>query len=317
MFRSSRRGLSWSLATTAAVAAFAVLAIPQAQANHIETAGGGFGHDNNIPAGFGTGNLCNVNDGCFIAEDTSTGDGSTGLIGRHSGFSGGTSAPFGAGIFGDSNSQSINAVGIYGRVAPVGQHGSGSAGVRGDNGGVGTANADTAGVYGYNSSVGYGVRGYSEYGDGLYALTNSTISGVAGVYGTSSGASTYGVRGANYSGVGVLGTGATGVSGTGTLGVQGQSDSTSASAVGVQGTITSTTPGGASAGVRGRTMAQEARASASGARRPGPAPACTARARGGKACTDSLRERPGSTTAFTAGQPRRAAMPGTSRGPCA
>src|SRR5437899_5729922 len=194
-----RRRLGWSLAATA-VAALAVLAIPQAQANDIETAGGGFGHDNNIPVGYGTGNLCNVNDGCFIAEDSSNGDSSTGLIGRHTGGSGGGSAPFGAGVFGQSNSQSPGAAGIYGTVAPTGQPGSGSAGVRGDNGGVGGAYGDTAGVYGHNNSVGYGVRGYSEYGNGLYALTNSTLSGVAGVYGTSNGVSTSGVRGVNYSG---------------------------------------------------------------------------------------------------------------------
>jgi len=252
MFRSSRVRLRWLLATIAAVSALAVLAIPQAQANHIETAGGGFGHDNNIPAGFGTGNVCNVNDGCFIAEDSNTADSATGLIGRHTGFSGGSSAPFGAGVFGESNSQSAGAVGIYGRVAPNGQPGSGSAGVRGDNGGVGSANGDTAGVFGYNNSVGYGVRGYSEYGDGLYAFTNSTVSGIAGVYGGSSSASTYGVRGANSSGVGIFGTGTTGVYGGGNPGVQGDSNTTSASAIGVKGTITSTTPGGGSAGVRGQ-----------------------------------------------------------------
>jgi hypothetical protein len=251
MFRSRRRRLSRSLVATAAVAALGVLAIPQAQANHIESAGGGFGHDNTIPMGFGTSNLCNVNDGCFIAEDSSAGDSATGLIGRHTAFSGGSSAPFGAGVFGESNSQSIDAVGIYGRVAPSGQPGSGSAGVRGDNGGVGTLNFDTAGVYGNNSSVGYGVRGYSEYGDGVYGLTNSSISGIAGVYGASSGASTYGVEGNNGSGVGVYGTGVTGVYGSGTPGVQGDSAATSANAVGVQGQITSTTPGSGSAGVRG------------------------------------------------------------------
>jgi hypothetical protein len=252
MSRSRSRRLTWSLGATAAVAALAVLAIPQAQANHIETAGGGFGHDNTIPPGFGTSNVCNVNDVCFLAENGNTGDGSTGLIGRHTGFTGGSFAPFGAGVFGDSNSQSAGAVGVYGRVASSGQPGSGSAGVRGDNGGVGTLNGDTAGVYGYNNSVGYGVRGYSEYGDGLYALTNSTISGVAGVYGTSASAATDGVRGANSSGVGVYGTGVTGVYGNGSPGVKGESNSTSANAAGVQGTITSGTPGSGSAGVRGQ-----------------------------------------------------------------
>jgi hypothetical protein len=259
MPRSPRRRASYSLIATA-VAALAVLAIPQAQANHIESAGGGFGHDNTIPDGYGTSNTCNVNDGCFIAENTNIGDSSTALIGRHKGFNGGSTAPFGAGVFGDSNSQSTGAVGVYGRVASTGQPGSGSAGVRGDNGGVGNEFGDTAGVYGYNNSIGYGVRGYSAYGDGLYALTDSTIAGVAGVYGTSSAAGTYGVRGNNSAGTGVYGTGITGVSGTGTTGVygngsqgvKGESDSTAANVVGVQGTITSTTPGSASAGVRGQ-----------------------------------------------------------------
>lgn len=228
--------------------ALAVLAIPQAQANHIETAGGGFGHDNTIPTGYGTSNTCNVNDVCFIGDNKNNGDSSTGLFGRHSAFNGGQVAPFGAGVVGESYSQSSSAVGVYGRVAPNGQPGAGSAGVRGDNGGVGGLYPDAAGVYGYNANVGYGVRGYSEYGAGLYAYTNSTISGVAGAYGVSASANTYGVRGSNGAGTGIYGSGVTGVYGSGTTGVQGASSTS----IGVRGTISSTNPLNASAAVRGQ-----------------------------------------------------------------
>jgi len=253
----SRRFMGWPLVATASVVA--VLATPQAQANHIETAGGGFGHDNTIPDGFGTGNVCNVNDGCFIAENKSNGNGSTGLIGRHT-VDGGTAAPFGAGVFGESYSQSINAVGVYGRVAPNGQPASGSAGVRGDNGGVGSAYTDTAGVYGYNSAKGYGVRGYSEAGNGVYGYTNSTLSSIAGVYGDSVGANTYGVRGngeALTGSVGVYGSGARGVVGVhyGSVGsdpgVEGDTDGSAGNAVGVLGKVTSTSSGAKSTAVLG------------------------------------------------------------------
>jgi hypothetical protein len=197
--------LRCSLVATAA--ALAVLAIPQAQANHIETAGGGLGHDNTIPSGFGTSTTCvATGDGCLIVVNQLSGSGSSsgvGLRGVHSAFNGGNSAPFAAGVFGDNNSQDASAVGVYGRVASGGQPGSGSAGVRGDNGGVGQSNADTAGVYGYNNSVGYGVRGLSEYGDGLYAKTNSTISGTSGVYGVGNAPNTTGVAGSSDSGTGV------------------------------------------------------------------------------------------------------------------
>jgi hypothetical protein len=189
------RRLSWSLF---AIATAAVLFVtPQAQAYHLP----GFGHDNLVAAGFGTGTVCDVGDGCLISENGNNSYNAVGLIGRHTSFNGGGGPGWhSAGVYGLTNSQGVSAVGVYGQVVPTGQPGADSAGVRGDNTGI---YGSAAGVLGWNSGSGLGVRGYSEYGVGVSGYSNSTVSGSSGVAGTSNAANTLGVYGASDNGIGV------------------------------------------------------------------------------------------------------------------
>jgi hypothetical protein len=210
---STLRRLSWSLIATATTAVLFIT--PQAQANHIETAGGGFAHDNMIPAGFGTSNLCNVNDFCFGANNTNAGDSAIALEGLHTSTSG-----KGPGVLGQTNSLSFNAYGVEGVVSSI-SAGQFSAGVRGINngGGFGTG----AGVFGSNAGSGRG--GYF----------------TAGPSGTGA------VGSAGNGGVGVLGV--TGAGSSVSDGVQGTTGSSAADAAGVYGSISSSAAN--AAGVRG------------------------------------------------------------------
>jgi hypothetical protein len=190
-----QRRLSWSLIATAT--AVVLLVTPQAQATHLP----GFGHDNTIPAGYGTGALCNVFDVCFLAYNSANGYNAVGVIGKHTSFNGGGGpAPYSAGVVGETNSQAPNAVGVYGRVAYGGQPGSGSAGVRGDNNSI---YGDAVGVLGWNDGKGGGVWGHSELGTGVSGDTNSSATGASGVSGSSYYANTRGVNGASDYGIGV------------------------------------------------------------------------------------------------------------------
>jgi hypothetical protein len=187
------RRLSWSLFAIATVAVLFVT--PQAQASHLP----GFGHDNLVAAGFGTGTVCDVADGCLISENGNNSYNAVGLIGRHTSFNGGGGPGwYSAGVYGLTNSQGTSAVGVYGQVAPTGQPGVDSAGVRGDNTGI---YGSAAGVLGWNYGSGMGVRGYSEYGLGESGYTNSTLASASGVSGRGYGAT--GVSGSSESGVGV------------------------------------------------------------------------------------------------------------------
>jgi hypothetical protein len=179
------RRLSWSLvATTAAVV---LLVTPQAQADHLP----GVGHDNNVPAGFGTGLLCNVADTCLLSYNSNNSYAAVGVVGKHTSFTGGGGpAPYSAGVLGETNSQGSSAVGVFGRVAVGGQPGVDSAGVRGENSGI---YATAAGVAGYNSGAGYGVRAFSELGTAVRAETNGSSNSASGVYASSYAASTTGV----------------------------------------------------------------------------------------------------------------------------
>jgi hypothetical protein len=248
MSRSRRRRLSWSLVATVAVATFALLAIPQAQANHIETAGGGFGHDNTIPDGFGTGNLCNVNDGCFIANNVETEPQAVGLLGIHSSTTGAccpSDVYHSAGVVGQTASPNNGAAGVYGDVT-ASSPGTFSAGIRGDNNAV-----YGYGVFGTNGYYGPGVYGQSSGGIGVEGLHYTGDNADPGVWGvTNSGtADALGVKGTASAGIGVFGshTGANGVS----PGLKGDTNSTDVNAVGVLGRVVPTSAGAGSAAVRG------------------------------------------------------------------
>jgi hypothetical protein len=207
---STLRGLSWSLAGTAALVV--LMLTPQAQANHIETAGGGFAHDNVIPAGYGTSNLCNVNDFCFGADNSNTGSGAIGLIGRHTSSSGA-----GAGVLGETGSVANGANAVEGIVSSTGSA-STSAAVRGINQGFGRGGVFTTGNFGTGvfaaaGNDGTGVAGFAGSGSsvGVYGHSSSTAADAAGVYGAidSNAANAAGVRGFNINpsccGMGVAG----------------------------------------------------------------------------------------------------------------
>src|SRR5688572_17621275 len=67
----------------------------------------GFGHDNTLAAGLGTGALCNVADGCLLVDNGNTGG--TGIVGRHTAASGS-----GPGVRGETNSATAFAAGVRG-----------------------------------------------------------------------------------------------------------------------------------------------------------------------------------------------------------
>jgi hypothetical protein len=167
--------------------------------------------------------------------------GTAGLVGAILAESGGVaSAATGPGTF-TSNSatpavKATNTAKGYGVQATAGS----AAAVRANQ--TGTAAKDVAvfGVINNSTGTGTGVKGTSPKGAGVAGVSTSG-SGMAG-----SSTSGTGVTGSSGTGAGVAGS-----SGTGT-GVTGASGSTVGGAVAVLGTITSTSPGGSSAGVFGQ-----------------------------------------------------------------
>jgi hypothetical protein len=186
----------------------------------------------------------------------------------------------GNGVVGSDTSAGTSGTGVYGLSASgVGVYGSSNSGfgLRGDsNSGYGLTGGSTSSI---------GMRAGSTSNMGLVATSASTAANMAAVLGmlttTTAGASSSAVRGQNNdttangigvygsqagsgqgvfgnapSGTGVAGsstsgTGVLGSSGTG-IGVSGTSASTAGGAAAIRGTITSTTPGGFSAGVYGQ-----------------------------------------------------------------
>jgi hypothetical protein len=114
------------------------------------------------------------------------------------------------------------------------------------------------GIYGYtDNGAGYGVVGWNTYaadtgGAGVLGRGSGSGTGVEGwsgsgqgVYGTTTGVGGYGVYGSSASGTGVYGTSTAGT------GVYGNTDSTASGANAVKGVVSSASPGGFSAAVRG------------------------------------------------------------------
>jgi hypothetical protein len=132
----------------------------------------------------------------------------------------------GTGLYGTSFSTVANATAIIGVIAST-SPGASSTAVRGQNNGTGALGI---GVYGSQAGSGWGVFGTAPRGLGVYGNTSTGT----GVYGLSS------------SGTGVYGTSSTGT------GVVGVSASTLGSAMAVYGLISSASPGGFSAAVRGQ-----------------------------------------------------------------
>ena len=165
----------------------------------------------------------------FGVAGTSTAGG--GLYGYHGGTTGTQ-----AGVTGESNSASNNAVGVYGRVLPAAP-GAASVGVYGYSAGTGT---NGIGTRGDQNGGGWGVYGRSVSGRGVFGETTATTGATFGLYGKSVSSSGHAVYGENMSGgVGVGGysnsnSGIYGQSGTGP-GVFGESTSTSATNKGVYG----------------------------------------------------------------------------------
>ena len=159
----------------------------------------------------------------------------TAISGNAAGVFGTTASPNGVGVEGTSTSttsSTIGGVGVYGfseNPAGSGVEGvSGNVGVLGTGGSVGSKTG--TGVVG--SGNGIGVSGT--------ATGNSLYTGQIGVYGTTSGPSSYGVYGnatAGAFGTGVYGTGTTGVYGTGVVGVEGVASGTGSLAGFFAGTL--------------------------------------------------------------------------------
>ena len=214
------RQFGWLLLSAAAVVA--LVATPQAQATHLP----GFGHDNTVAAGDGTGTICNVDDGCLIAENNTGGTNAIAVKGVHT-----STVGAGAGVYGQTNSGDAFAAGVQGLVTSSTPSGL-SAGVFGANNGTslgvigvrGRAGTGTAiigsslnamGVVGSAPTGGTGVFGGSDGGSdvgyGVQGETSSPAADAAGVYGhiQSGAANAAGVRGYNASfpccGMGVAG----------------------------------------------------------------------------------------------------------------
>ena len=151
---------------------------------------------------------------------TANSESGTGVTGRHTSVGG-----IQAGVVGTTDSTSAGAQGMLGQVNST-SPGSSSVGVRGINNGTGGSGI---GVYGSQNGSGWGVFGLAPSGRGVYGSSTSGD----GVYGASS------------NGTGVQGTSSSGI------GVYGRTSSTAASANALVGVVTSTSPGGLSAGVRG------------------------------------------------------------------
>ncbi len=163
--------------------------------------------------------------------------------------------PGGAGnsgvLVGTNASTTASANGVTGIIATT-ESGVDAAGVRGINNGTGPFGFGF-GVYGSHASTGVGVFG-SAAGAGVGGFFTAGVGGF-GVRGVVSGASTGGLFSAGAGGIGVSG----GASGANSIGgafnantaVSGTSSSTTSFATAIVGTISSTSPGGFSAGVRG------------------------------------------------------------------
>lgn len=212
------------------------------------TSGVSFGVEgvSNSTSGTGvSGTATNVSGNTIGVEGVSSSLDGTGVIGLHEASSG--TAP---GVLGESHSSSVGAIGVHGLLSSTAPLPT-SAAVRGENRGI---NGNGYGVWGSHDGGGIGVRGTTNDGRAVHGIASGPNG--RGVVGEAQGSSGFGfgLYGLNVSpnGYAVYGTNNT-TTGT-TAGVYGQTWSTSASAVGVHGVITSTTPGGFSAAVRGENM---------------------------------------------------------------
>jgi len=205
----------------------------------------------NGSSGSGTGVNGSSSSGAGVVGSSSSGagvqglgSGGAGVLGKH-----GNSTGTAPGVEGDTASNDGGSFGVLGKVTST-SGGGFSAGVRGLNASTGGLGI---GVYGSQAGSGWGVYGQTPGGIGVYGSSangtgvNGSSSAGIGVSGSSSTAA--GVQGASSTSAGVLGkhSGSTGTA----PGTEGDTASTDSSAVGVLGQVTSTSPGGFSAAVRG------------------------------------------------------------------